>query len=90
MTINVIDEAENTAPEIGNKLFTVAENITSADIIGTLTATDEDGDVLIFTQPDPAPFDGLFVIVEESESSVLKLAPGKSLNFEEAQGFQKI
>ena len=77
MTITVTDENENTAPEISAQSFTVAEDITDADAIGTVTATGADGDALTFSISTND--NDLFELTPEGE---LSLATGKSLDFE--------
>ena len=46
VTINVTDVNENTAPVIENQDFTVAEDISDTEAIGTVAATDADNDAL--------------------------------------------
>ncbi|MEM7485313.1 MAG: BspA family leucine-rich repeat surface protein [Bacteroidota bacterium] len=73
----VTPEEENRAPVILEQVFTVAEDITNAQAIGTVTATDPDGDSLTFSiEMDD---DGLFDI---TDAGVLSLTAGKSLDFE--------
>ncbi|UII75050.1 BspA family leucine-rich repeat surface protein [Flagellimonas sp. HMM57] len=68
---------ENKAPVIAEQSFTVAEDITDAQNIGTVTATDPNGDSLTFSiEMDD---DGLFDI---TDAGVLSLTAGKSLDFE--------
>jgi len=55
--------------------FTASEDITDADEIGSVVATDPDGDTLTFSITDSE----LFVI---SDAGVLTLAEGKTLDFE--------
>ena len=49
VTINVTDVNENTAPVIENQDFTVAEDISDTDAIGTVAATDADNDALTYS-----------------------------------------
>ncbi|UII77629.1 BspA family leucine-rich repeat surface protein [Flagellimonas sp. HMM57] len=70
-------EEENKAPVIAEQSFTVAEDITDAQAIGTVTASDPDGDSLTFSIESDD--DGLFDI---TEAGVLSLTTGKSLDFE--------
>ena len=73
----------NTAPVIKAQTFSAAENITDAATIGTVTATDADkDDALTFTMITND--DNLFEI--DPASGKLSLAPGKSLDFETAEG----
>jgi len=66
---------ENSAPEMAAQEFTASEDITDADEIGSVVATDPDGDTLTFSITDSE----LFVI---SDAGVLTLAEGKTLDFE--------
>ncbi len=72
-----VPEEENRAPIIAEQSFTVAEDITDAQAIGTVTASDPDGDSLTFSIESDD--DGLFDI---TEAGVLSLTTGKSLDFE--------
>ncbi|PKV50335.1 NHL repeat-containing protein [Aquimarina sp. MAR_2010_214] len=49
ITIKVIDVDENMPPVIADQTFSVAENSTSSVVIGTVVATDPDGDTLTYT-----------------------------------------
>ena len=49
ITITVIDVDENTMPSISDQEFTVAEDISDATVIGTVTATDAEGDALTYS-----------------------------------------
>ncbi|MBR9855025.1 MAG: BspA family leucine-rich repeat surface protein [Algicola sp.] len=73
------DEPKNNAPTIADKAFTVKENIAAGDPIGTLTASDKDGDALTFSIA--ANDNALFAITAKG---ALSLATGKSLDFETA------
>ncbi|MBS9463175.1 BspA family leucine-rich repeat surface protein [Flagellimonas sp. 389] len=74
---NGTPKEENKAPVIAEQSFTVAEDITDAQNIGTVTATDPNGDNLTFSiEMDD---DGLFDITSDG---VLSLTAGKSLDFE--------
>lgn len=77
ITINVTDVAENTAPTIADQSFTVAEDIDDVTAIGTVTATDAEGDS--FTFSITANDNELFEITAGGE---LTLASGKTLDFE--------
>uniref|UniRef100_UPI00296E781F BspA family leucine-rich repeat surface protein n=1 Tax=Flagellimonas baculiformis TaxID=3067310 RepID=UPI00296E781F len=69
-------EPANTAPVIADQAFNVSEDITPADAIGTVSATDADGDKLTYSIKTN---DGdLFAI---TSAGALTLAQGKSLNF---------
>lgn len=73
------DTIPNTAPAILDQSFTVSESLSDSEDIGSITATDPDEEdnlkFRIVTNPDD-----LFEI--ESESGVLNLTSGKSLDFE--------
>ncbi len=73
------DEPKNNAPTIADKAFTVKENIAAGDPIGTLTASDKDGDALTFGIVEND--NGLFAITAKGALSV---ATGKNLDFETA------
>ncbi|TAI49073.1 BspA family leucine-rich repeat surface protein [Flagellimonas allohymeniacidonis] len=77
------DEKPNTPPKMADQAFTVAENIPDSQIIGTLQATDADGDALTFeiTTNNNKLF-------EITEAGALSLASGKSLDFNTAQSHQ--
>ncbi len=74
ITIKVTDVDENEAPVIENQTFTVAEDISDADIIGTVVATDPNGDDLSYTVSD-ANF-------EITSSGELSLVEGKQFDYE--------
>ncbi|WP_318345076.1 BspA family leucine-rich repeat surface protein, partial [Flagellimonas baculiformis] len=70
-------EPMNSAPVIAAQEFTAGEDISDTSVIGTVTATDSDGDELAFIlKADP---DGLFEI---SATGELSLADEKALDFE--------
>lgn len=75
------DSAEpmNTAPAMSAQSFSASEAVGDADIIGTVTATDPDGDALTFsiTTNDNDLF-------EITNSGALSLATGKGLDFDMA------
>ena len=77
ITITVVDVNENVAPAITDQAFEVAEDISDTDAIGTVMATDGDGDALIFSITEDA--DELFEI---TAAGVLSLRENKSLDFE--------
>ncbi|MEE1963877.1 BspA family leucine-rich repeat surface protein [Allomuricauda taeanensis] len=80
ITIKVVKEGtdpNNTAPVIDAQEFTVAEDITDTATIGTVVATDVDGDALSFNIVTNDT--DLFMI---SGTGVLTLATGKALDFE--------
>ncbi|CAM1359618.1 hypothetical protein TSEDIMI_130066 [Tenacibaculum sediminilitoris] len=74
ITIKVTDVDENEAPIIENQTFTVAEDILDTDIIGTVSATDPNGDDLSYTVSD-ANF-------EITGSGELSLIEGKQFDYE--------
>ena len=67
----------NGAPVMAAQEFTAKEDIADTKVIGTIKATDPDGDKLAFTLK--ADNDGLFEI---SAAGELSLAAGKALDFE--------
>nr|WP_321415805.1 BspA family leucine-rich repeat surface protein [uncultured Allomuricauda sp.] len=69
----------NSPPQISAQEFTALENITDADLIGTVAASDADDDNLVFTITEDAS--GLFEITGSGE---LSLSEGKSLDQGEA------
>ncbi|MFN3136990.1 MAG: BspA family leucine-rich repeat surface protein [Allomuricauda sp.] len=78
MTVKVVQtDPENQSPTMEAQSFEANEDITDTDIIGTVTATDPEGDALTFSLVED--LDGLFEITEAGE---LSLAEGKSLDFE--------
>ncbi len=77
ITINVTDVAENTAPAIAAQSFTVAEDIDAATDIGTVTATDAEGNSISYSIT--ANDNGLFEI---TAGGALSLASGQALDFE--------
>ena len=79
ITINVTDVNENTAPTMANQEFTVAEDIDDATAIGTVTATDAEGDNLSFSITTNSG--NLFEI---SAGGELSLTQGETLDFETA------
>lgn len=79
ITITVIDVDENTMPTIVDQEFTVAEDISDATVIGTVTATDAEGDALTFSITTNSS--DLFEI---STAGELSLASGLNLDFETA------
>ncbi|MFP2995146.1 cadherin domain-containing protein [Spongiivirga sp. MCCC 1A20706] len=77
ITINVTDF--NDRPVFGGGSYTVAEDVDDTFVIGSLVATDQDGDTLTFAiESDP---DDLFEITNGTDVS---LQTGKSLDFETA------
>lgn len=48
VTITVIDVNENVAPEFSAQTFTIGENASLQTVVGTLSATDADGDTVTF------------------------------------------
>ncbi|CAM1346266.1 cadherin domain-containing protein [Tenacibaculum crassostreae] len=75
ITIKVTDVDENEAPVIENQTFTVAEDISDRAIIGTVVATDPNGDDLSYTVSGAADF-------EITSSGELSLVGGKQLDYE--------
>nr|WP_321411038.1 BspA family leucine-rich repeat surface protein [uncultured Allomuricauda sp.] len=74
-TVKVVDP-DNQSPVMADQEFTVPENITDADQIGEVDATDPEGQDLIFEIIEND--NDLFLL---SEKGVLTLAQGKTLDF---------
>ncbi|XLS29676.1 cadherin domain-containing protein [Flavobacteriaceae bacterium M23B6Z8] len=72
-------QSQNSAPEIKAQSFNASEAIDDATIIGKVTATDSDNDVLIFSINTNS--DELFDITDDGD---LSLASGRTLDFETA------
>lgn len=79
MTITVSDELENHRPVISVQFFTVAEDATNTTVIGTVVATDPDGDTLTFTIEES---DNPNTPFEITTDGVLNIASSKVLDFE--------
>lgn len=69
------DDVPNNSPEIPDQTFNVSADVTDADTIGSVMASDGDGDVLTYDIINN--YTGLFMITEDGQ---LKLANGKSLD----------
>ncbi|MBV6643994.1 MAG: cadherin domain-containing protein [Cyclobacteriaceae bacterium] len=83
MTININDV--NDTPVFDDQLFNIAENSAAETVIGTLTATDEDGDVLTFSIPDEQEDATPFNL--NATSGVLTVASSTALDFEVQSSF---
>jgi surface protein len=70
---------ENSAPEMADQEFAAKEDITDANEIGQVEATDADGDTLTFTITEND--NDLFMV---SDTGMLTLAEGKTLDYETA------
>jgi len=95
ITINVVDVDENVAPVIAAQSFSVAENTTASNnnqlavnkssatdtntAIGTVIATDADGDALTFSSTDTT--------FEITTDGALSLKTGKTLDYETTQSY---
>ncbi|WP_299764465.1 BspA family leucine-rich repeat surface protein [uncultured Dokdonia sp.] len=75
----LVGEEQNTAPEINDQSFTVAENIADNEAIGIIEATDVDGDNLNFTIGGPDA-----TLFEINNDGVLSLEDNQQLDFETA------
>ena len=81
----IIDDAiddnsvENTAPTISAQSFSVSEDVLDTDVLGSVTATDSDGDTLSFSIKTNS--NDLFEINNTGEIS---LASTKNLDYETA------
>lgn len=73
------DGPANSAPTIGAKTFTASEDIGDTKLIGTVTATDKDGDELSFSIGKNSG-----ELFEITKDGALSLATGKGLDFETA------
>uniref|UniRef100_UPI000F8C7205 BspA family leucine-rich repeat surface protein n=1 Tax=Flagellimonas beolgyonensis TaxID=864064 RepID=UPI000F8C7205 len=82
ITINVL---ENMDPTGDAQKFTVAEDIADTDAIGTVVATDPEGDALTFAMKTND--NDLFEITETGE---LSLAPSMSLDYETAKSHELV
>ncbi len=81
ITIKVTEVApQNSAPEIADQEFTVAEDIADTEVIGTVEADDVDGDDLTFEITDDQ--EDLFEI--DPTTGELSLRAGKFLDYETA------
>ena len=78
-----VPQQENRAPVINSQSFTTPEDTSVEVTIGTVTATDPDGDVLTFNIVTNS--NDLFEI---TSTGVLSLADNKSLDFETAQSHE--
>ncbi|PCE66291.1 cadherin domain-containing protein [Sediminicola luteus] len=76
ITISVSDIDENQAPTIASQNFSVAENIDDTATIANIVATDPNNDALSFTITTTQN------VFEISDSGVLKLQDGETLDFE--------
>ncbi|NVN18572.1 BspA family leucine-rich repeat surface protein [Muricauda sp. HICW] len=80
ITIKVTSIAPtNQAPEMTDQNFSILENHVAGESMGAIEATDADGDALTFTMKEND--NDLFAV---SESGVLTLAEGKTLDYETA------
>ncbi len=84
MTINVTDVEEGDPPVVSNETFTVREDVSDTDVIGTIDATDPEGGTLSYSLSDPNVFDGLYEINQDGE---LSLSAGKNLDYESIQQY---
>ncbi|WP_103067931.1 cadherin domain-containing protein [Aquimarina sediminis] len=73
----IIQPPKNNAPEISAQSFNVSEAVSDIDILGTVKATDPDGDTLSFSITTDS--DDLFEI---TTAGAISLAAGKLLDFE--------
>jgi hypothetical protein len=84
-TINVTDIADNRAPTAPTlSARTVAENSANGTLVGTLAATDADGDALTYTLTNNA--NGKFALV--TANGVTSLVVNGALDYETATGHQ--
>ena len=83
ITINVIDVDENDAPQIAAQTFTVAEDLAANGIIGTVVATDPNGDALTYTISNEANATTTLIM----DGNIIKLESGQSLDAETISNF---
>ncbi len=79
ITITVIDEKENMPPVADAQNFTIAENSAIDAVVGTVVATDPDGDTLQYSVTNPATATASFDMTDNQ----ITFKAGK-LDFEEA------
>ncbi|WP_136465690.1 BspA family leucine-rich repeat surface protein [Flagellimonas onchidii] len=80
----------NSEPKVDQStlIFDTNENISDTDVIGTLKATDADGDELKFSMV--ANSEDLFEVVKTNEGGAISLAAGKSFDIQEESKSYKI
>ncbi len=80
----------NSEPKVDQStlVFDTNENISDTDVIGTLKATDADGDELKFSMV--ANSEDLFEVVKTNEGGAISLAAGKSFDIQEESKSYKI
>jgi hypothetical protein len=85
ITINLIDVPENTTPVVNAAgPFTVAENTANNTVVGTVTATDADGDTLSYSIT-AGNTDNIFAI--NSATGAIRISNNAYLNYEHATSY---
>ncbi len=79
VTITVVDVDENVAPTIAAQTFSIDENSATNTVIGTVAATDADGDTLTFSSSN---LGSLFALSTSGELTV-----AGDLNFENSASY---
>ncbi|PKV50334.1 NHL repeat-containing protein [Aquimarina sp. MAR_2010_214] len=79
VTITVIDEDENMPPVIAAQSFNIDENSASSTVIGTVVASDPDGDTLLFSIEFVNPSTSAFQISDTGEISIVA---GSNIDYE--------
>ncbi len=83
VTITVIDADENMPPVIAAQTFSVAENSAVNTVVGTVVATDPDGDILTYTLDNPS---GNTTVAFEIVANIIQLKSG-TLNHEDNDSY---
>ncbi|NQZ77024.1 MAG: T9SS type A sorting domain-containing protein, partial [Ekhidna sp.] len=84
ITVNLNDLVENSAPSIANQTFAIDENSANGTSVGTITATDPDGDALSYTILSGNGANGFEL---DGESGALTVATSEVLDFETTPAF---
>ncbi|MGM0581171.1 MAG: Ig-like domain-containing protein, partial [Bacteroidota bacterium] len=82
--ITVLDVNENTAPTIDNQEFEIDENSTTGSEIGSIVATDAEGDELSYSLTS-SEIDGAVAL---SSSGILTVADSASFDYESNTSFE--
>jgi hypothetical protein len=84
ITVNLINVVENTAPVVNNQTFSINENSANGTVVGTVIASDAEGDPLNFSIT-AGNTGGAFAI--GAGSGVLTVANSAALDFETTPSF---
>ncbi len=82
MTINLTDV--NDAPEVTSQTFTIAENTANSTVVGTVAATDDDGDTLTYSITGGT---GSTAFAINSANGVLSVDDDAQLDYETTTSF---